>query len=144
MPSINIGWFKGNTNVILSVPNQLQWCIDHYKKKGFGNNHCTLNIGYPESNLAYDQPYKNETDRGTSPCLRLIDTSIKDNKLCFHTVFRSWDLYGAWPVNMGGMVMLMEYMSEELGVEIGSLSFSSLKLHCYDFQISSLKQRLGK
>lgn len=135
--------FGGRGQITVKVPNQIQWCIDHYKSKGFGNNHCAIQIGYPESSLVYDQPYENETERGTSPCLRLIDTAIKDNKLCFHCVFRSWDLFAGFPVNMGGFVMLMEYMSNELGIEVGALSFSCLKLHCYDFQFNSVKQRLG-
>jgi len=130
------------------VPNQIQWCIDHYKEKGFGNNHCYIQVGYPESNMVYDIPYKEETERGTSPCLRGIDTKIiRENDLhylYFSVYFRSWDLYGAFPENMGGITMLMEYMANELGVEVGSLAFSSLKLHCYDFELDVLKQRLGK
>jgi thymidylate synthase len=130
--------------ITIGVPNQIQWCIDHYKAKGFGNNHCYIQVGYPESNMAYDQPYENEAERGTSPCLRGIDTKIKDGKLQFHTYFRSWDLYAGWPENLGGITMLMEYMASELGIEVGSLSFSSLGLHCYDYQLDALEQRLGK
>jgi len=130
------------------VPNQIQWCIDHYKKKGFGNNHCCIKIGYPESSYAYDIPYKNETDRGTSPCLQSIDTKIiRENGLHylhFSVYFRSWDLYGAFPGNMGGITLLMEYMANELGIEVGSLAFSSLKLHCYSHSLEVLKARLGK
>lgn len=130
------------------VPNQIQWCIDHYKEKGFGNNHCYIQVGYPESNMAYDIPYKEETERGTSPCLRGIDTHIVKDKdeyyLNFHIYFRSWDLWGAFPVNIGGIVMLQEYMANELGVKVGILAFSSLKLHCYDFQLDVVRDRLGK
>jgi thymidylate synthase len=136
--------FGGRNEITVKVPNQIQWCIDHYKKKGFGNNHCVIQIGYPESNLVYDKPYETETERGTSPCLRLIDTKIFDNTLHFHIIFRSWDLFGGFPVNMGGFVMLMEYMANELGVEVGTLSFSCLKLHCYDFQLEAVASRLGK
>ena len=40
--------------------------------------------------------------------------------------------------------MLMEYICENLGdVKPGILSFSCSKLHCYDFEISALKARLG-
>lgn len=148
MPHIDTVWFGGRKQVILNVPNQLQWCIDHYKSKGFGNNHCYIQVGYPESNMAYDLPYENEAERGTSPCLRGIDTKIIEDdglqKLCFSVVFRSWDLWGAWSLNMGGMVMLMEFMANELGIKVGTLSFSSSKLHCYDFQLDLLKTRLGK
>jgi len=136
----------GDWQVMMTVPNQLQWCMDHYKKKGFGNNHACIQVGYPESSYAYDIPWETEADRQTSPCLRLIDTHIKKDegwKLCFHVVFRSWDLFAGWPENMGGITMLMEHMAGELGVEVGTLSFSSLKCHTYDFALEPLKLRLG-
>lgn len=129
--------------MVIDVPNQVQWVINHYKTKGFGNNHCAMNIGYPESNFAYDISYANEAERQTSPCLRLIDSHIKNNKLHFHVVFRSWALYSAFPTNIGGFTMLMEFMANELGIEVGTLSFSCLKLHAYDFEIKPLKARLG-
>lgn len=132
----NIFWLEAD------VPNQVDWVIDHYKQRGFGNNHCYIQVGYPESSFAYDIPWKNETERQTSPCLRGIDTHIKDNKLHMSVVFRSWDLYAGFPENMGGITMLMEYISNELGVETGPLSFSCLKLHCYDSQIKAVEERL--
>ena len=132
-----------NETIIMNVPDQTQWCIDHYKKKGFGNNHCYIQIGYPESSFAYDVPYKEGEDRQTSPCLRGIDTHIKDNKLCFAVVFRSWDLFAGFPTNMGGLVLHMEYMANELGIEVGALSFSSLKLHVYDFELDLVSKRLN-
>jgi len=141
IPKLNLCNRQGNIWVI--VPNQIQWCIDHYIKRGYGNNHCAINVGYPESNFAYDIPYKNEFDRQTSPCLRLIDTHIKNNKLHFAVVFRSWDLYAAFPENMGGLTMLMEYMANELGIEVGTLSFSCLKLHAYSHAIEALTARIG-
>ena len=134
--------------VIVNVPSQLAWIIKHYKEKGFGNNHCYITVGYPESSYAFDIPYKDESERQTSPCLRGIDTHIKksDDKyyLCAHAYFRSWDLYAAWPENLGGITLLMEHISHELNVEMGTLSFSSIKGHCYDFEIEPLKAKLNK
>lgn len=130
-------------NLTLNVPNQTEWIINHYKEKGFGNNHCCIQVGYPESSFAYDIPYKDETERQTSPCLRMIDTHIKGGKLHFAVTFRSWDLYAAFPTNIGGITMLMEYMANELDIEVGPLSFSCLKLHCYDYQIEQVKNRLN-
>ena len=135
------GWPK--LDVFMKVPNQVEWLIKHYKEKGFGNNHCCIQVGYPESNMAYDIPYENETDRQTSPCLRLIDTHIKNNKLHMAVVFRSWDLYSGFPENMGGIILLGEFIASELEIEMGPLSFSSLKLHCYDFQLDAVKARLN-
>ena len=130
-------------SVVMCVPNQTEWIINHYKEKGFGNNHCCIQVGYPESSFAYDIPYKDETERQTSPCLRMIDTHIKEGRLHFAVVFRSWDLYAAFPTNIGGITMLMEYMANELDIEVGPLSFSCLKLHCYDYQIEQVKNRLN-
>ncbi len=127
----------------IKVPNQVEWLIKHYKEKGFGNNHCYIQVGYPESSYAYDIPWKDESERQTSPCLRGIDTHVKDGKLHFAVIFRSWDLYGGFPQNMGGITMLMEYMAEQLEIETGVLSFSCLKLHCYDSQIDAVKARLN-
>lgn len=137
-------WHKIYTpEVSIDVPNQTEWLIKHYKEKGFGNNHCYIQVGYPESNFAYDMPYENESERQTSPCLRGIDTHIKNNKLHVAVIFRSWDLYGAWPENMGGITLWGEYVASELDIEMGPLSFASLKLHAYDFQIEAVKARLG-
>lgn len=130
-------------NLTMNVPNQVEFVINHYKEKGFGNNHCYITVGYPESSFAYAIPYTNEMERQTSPCLRGIDTHIKNNKLHMAVVFRSWDLYGAFPENMGGITMLGEYIADQLGIEMGPLSFSCLKLHCYDFQIEAVKARLN-
>ena len=57
------GWV--NESMTTTVPNQVEWIIQHYKEKGFGNNHCYITVGYPESSFAYDIPFKDETDRQT-------------------------------------------------------------------------------
>jgi thymidylate synthase len=67
------------------------------------------------------------------PCLRHIDTRIRDGKLHFMVYFRSWDLYGGFPANLGGIQMLKEYMAAEIGVEDGEIIASSKGLHLYDY-----------
>lgn len=143
MPIFETPDFSVPGGVEIRVPNQVEWIINHYKEKGHGNNHCYIQVGYPESSFAYDIPWETEDERQTSPCLRGIDTHIKDGELCFAVVFRSWDLFAGFPENMGGITMLMEYMAEQLGVKTGPLSFSCLKLHCYDSQIEAVKARLN-
>lgn len=167
----------------IAVPDQLEWIIKHFEEKGFGNEHCYLTVGYPESNFAYDIPFKTEQERKTSPCLRGLDFRIIEDKVkhcsrqceydqilidrcnigsacpkCFigkiresikfylHTkvIYRSWDLWGGWPTNMGGFTLLNEYVANELNIEPGPLSFTCKSLHCYDFQLDVLKMRLGK
>ena len=180
---------------IIKVPNQIEWIINHFKEKGFGNEHCFLTMGYPESNFAYNIPYKNETERRTSPCCRGLDFRIIEEKqykckLCgkiyteeyykniiennilhddwscshFNTIisdyefeqinskyhlltkviYRSWDLWGGFPENMGGFSLLNEYVANELGIEPGPLSFTCKSLHCYEHHTEVLKLRLKK
>lgn len=126
------------------VPNQIQWIIDHFKEKGHGNEHCYLTVGYPESNFAYDVPYDDETGRRTSPCLRGLDFRVVDNCLLTNVIYRSWDLVGGWPTNMGGFTILNEYVADAIGVEPGPLSFSCKSLHAYDHTYEYVKARLGK
>lgn len=121
----------------------LNWCINHFKEKGFGNNHCFINIGEPWINFNYDFKYINETQRRTSPCLRGIDIKIKDNKVILGIIYRSWDLYAGFPENMGGFTLLNEYIAENLGIEKGPITFYSQGLHCYDYQISSVVNYLN-
>jgi len=135
-------------NIVMEVPNALEWIIKHYQEKGYANNHCYIQVGYPESNMAYDIPYDSELDRQTSPCLRGIDTKIVEEDgtsyLLMNVYFRSWDLWGGWPENMGGMVRLMETICEMLGdVKPGALSFASKGLHCYWFQLDAVACRLN-
>lgn len=133
---------------IMEVPNALDWIVKHYQEKGYANNHCYIQVGYPESNMAYDIPYESELDRQTSPCLRGIDTKIVEDgdkkHLLMNVYFRSWDLWGGWPENMGGLTRLMETICEMLGdVEPGALSFASKGLHCYWFQLEAVETRLN-
>jgi thymidylate synthase len=136
---------KNITKCPLGRPNtQLEWIIDHFKSKGHGNNHCYITVGDKYSSLSYDKPYNNESERGTSPCLRGIDFKIKQDTLITGVEFRSWDLFSGFPENMGGITLLNEYVANELGVQPGPLAFSSMGLHCYGFQLEVLKQRLRK
>lgn len=69
--------YKSDGNeMIMNVPSQVDWIISHYQNSGFHNNHCYMQVGYPESSFAYDVPYDNPNERQTSPCLRGIDTKI--------------------------------------------------------------------
>lgn len=138
---------------VIHVPDQLTWVVDHYNKKGLFNNHCMIQVGYPESQFAYEIPYKTETERHTSPCLRIIGCQIteEDKKyyLNLSVVFRSWDLYNGFPENMGGLALLMDYLSKLITVKTGkevntgSLNFFSWGLHVYSHAFSAFAMRCG-
>jgi thymidylate synthase len=99
---------------------QIDEVITRYKL-GFDTNQLCMAIGDEKSIYLKDPP-----------CLRLVDTRIQDNKLNFILYFRSWDLWGGFPTNLGGLQMLKEYMAKEIGVGDGSIVAFSKGLHLYE------------
>jgi thymidylate synthase len=134
---------------IENMETPLEWVIRHFQEKGYGNNHCFINVGNVDSGFNYDIPYKNEGERRTSPCLRGIDFKIKDHYLIMSVIFRSWDLYNGFPENMGGLALLMDYLSKLITVKTGkevntgSLNFFSWGLHVYSHAFSAFAMRCG-
>ena len=108
--------------------NQIELLIWTYKNKGPRNNQMVLQEAHPNDMLLQDPP-----------CLRHIDTRIQDGKLHFYPYFRSWDLYGGFPANLGGIQLLKEYVSAEIGVEDGEIIASSKGLHIYDYAFDLAK-----
>jgi len=147
--------------------NQIDWIIDHFKTHGTGNDHSYLTVGYPEQLLTYDNPYMycikckeyfkhgtkicpnckeelliDEFVRGSTPCLRGLDFRIIDGYLTTNIIYRSWSLYDGFPENIGGMIMLNEYVAEQLdNVKPGPVSFCCKSLHVYSDVLDILKMR---
>ncbi|MDP8229537.1 MAG: thymidylate synthase [Candidatus Gorgyraea atricola] len=113
--------------------NQVEEVIKMYKTQGHGTNQAVMEIGMP-SDIKLNDP----------PCLRLIDTRIRYGKLHFFPYFRSWDLWGGFPSNLGGLELVKQYMAEEIGVENGEMIASSKGLHLYEYSWDLAKQRTGK
>jgi len=108
--------------------SQIDLLIWTYKNKGFRNNQMVLQVAQPDDMLLQDPP-----------CLRHIDTRIQDGKLHFYPYFRSWDLWGGFPANLGGIQLLKEYVAAEIGVEDGEIIASSKGLHIYDYSFDLAK-----
>ena len=96
-------------------------------------NQATMEIGQPSDIILHDPP-----------CLRMVDTRIRYNKLHFDIYFRSWDLWGGFPSNLAGLQLMKEYMvsriNEELQkagsskqIEDGEIIAASKGLHLYDY-----------
>lgn len=108
--------------------SQIDLLIWTYKNKGYRNNQMVLQVAQPDDMLLQDPP-----------CLRHIDTRIQDGKLHFYPYFRSWDLWGGFPANLGGIQLLKEYVASEIGVEDGEIIASSKGLHIYDYSFDLAK-----
>jgi thymidylate synthase len=104
------------------LESQIAEVIRMYKEDGHGTNQAYMTVGDPEALYLKDPP-----------CLRGIDTRIRYRKLHFMVYFRSWDLWGGFPANLGAIQMLKEYMAQEIGVEDGEIIAASKGLHLYDY-----------
>jgi thymidylate synthase len=104
------------------LEKQIPQVIKMYKEDGFNTNQAFMAVGDAGSiNLA------------DPPCLRGIDTRIRDNKLNFIVYFRSWDLWAGFPSNLAAIQLLKEYMADEIGVGDGEFIAISKGLHLYEY-----------
>ena len=108
--------------------DQIELLIWTYKNKGYRNNQMILQVGGPGDMMLKDPP-----------CLRQIDTRIQDGTLHFYPYFRSWDLWGGLPANLGGIQLLKEYVAGEIEVEDGEIIATSKGLHIYDYAFDLAK-----
>jgi thymidylate synthase len=113
--------------------NQIEEVIRIYKEQGHGTNQAVMEIGMPSDIKLVDPP-----------CLRLIDTRIRYGKLHFVLYFRSWDLWGGFPSNCGGLQLVKQYMAQEIGVGDGEIIACSKGLHLYDYSWDLAKMRTNK
>ncbi len=113
---------------------QIAEVIRMYKEDGFNTNQAYMAVGDAQSIFLSDPP-----------CLRGIDTRIREGKLNFALYFRSWDLWAGFPSNLAAIQLLKEYMAEEIGVEDGELIATSKGLHLYEYswELAKTVTRMG-
>ncbi len=104
------------------LEKQIPKVIEMYKQDGHNTNQGFMAVGDAES-IKLDDP----------PCLRSIDTRIRDNRLHFFVYFRSWDLWAGFPSNLAAIQLLKEYMASEIGVDDGELVATSKGMHLYEY-----------
>jgi len=104
------------------LETQIAEVIKMYKEDGYNTNQAFMAVGDERSIFLSDPP-----------CLRAIDTRIRNNKLNFVVYFRSWDLWAGFPSNLAAIQLLKEYMASEVGVDDGELIAMSKGLHLYDY-----------
>ena len=104
------------------LETQIVEVIRMYREDGHNTNQAYMSVG-DEHSIYLPDP----------PCLRGIDTRIRDGRLHFVVYFRSWDLWAGFPSNLAGIQLLKEYMAGEIGVEDGELLASSKGLNLYEY-----------
>ncbi len=104
------------------LEKQISEVIRMYQEDGYNTNQAFMAVGDSQSIFLSDPP-----------CLRGIDTRIRDNKLHFVVYFRSWDLWAGFPSNLAAIQLLKEYMSSEVGVDDGEIIAISKGMHLYQY-----------
>lgn len=75
---------------------------------------------------------KIDTESEHPPCLTQITWNVKNNRIHQTAVFRSHDIFGAWPLNAFALRKLQKDISQKTGIEIGSLIIFSNSAHIYE------------
>jgi thymidylate synthase len=104
------------------LERQIAEVIRMYREDGHNTNQAFMAVGDPQSIYLTDPP-----------CLRMIDTRIRDGRLSFVVYFRSWDLWAGFPSNLAAIQLLKEYMASEIGVDDGEITAMSKGLHVYEY-----------
>ncbi|OGO24021.1 MAG: thymidylate synthase [Chloroflexi bacterium RBG_16_50_9] len=104
------------------LEKQIAEVIRMYHEDGYNTNQAFMAVGDKES-ISLEDP----------PCLRMIDTRIREGRLNFVVYFRSWDLWAGFPSNLAAIQLLKEYMAGEIGVEDGEIVAMSKGLHLYEY-----------
>ena len=76
------------------------------------------------------------------PCMILIDFKIRDNKLNTTALWRSHDIYGAWFPNAVGLTYLSQYVSDHVGMPVGSVTIHSISAHVYEVNFDEANKLL--
>ena len=105
---------------------------------------------YPGSNRAVATLYQVGLDKDEQhiPCLNWIQCTIRDNKLILHVIFRSNDLWNAFPSNMLflnylGLKIVNELKEVYPSLEFYGISYTSSSLHIYEGDIKQAKKVIG-
>ena len=114
------------------LEEQIPKIIKMYKEDGHNTNQAFMAVGDKDS-VSLSEP----------PCLRAIDTRIRDDRLNFIIYFRSWDLWAGFPSNLAAIQLLKEYMASEIGVADGDIIASSKGLHLYQYSWELAKITAG-
>ena len=84
-----------------------------------------------------------DTNMEDVPCMIMVDFKIRNNKLNTTAVFRSNDMFGAWPSNAFAILELAKYVASKLGIEVGSVTIHSISAHVYEVNFDDARKTLN-
>lgn len=112
--------------------NQLDVVLNRLKNN-LGSNRATMTLYHPGL----------DAERKDIPCLNWLQATVRHQKLELHCIFRSNDLYGAWPANILFITCLGLSIAEELdGVCFNGIHYHSSSLHIYHTDLPAVREVL--
>ena len=113
--------------------DQLKTVADRLKKN-MGSNRAVATLYHPGI----------DRKRDDIPCLNWIQFTVRGGKLAAHVMFRSNDLFGAWPANMYLITYLGLCIAERIGVsQFCGIYYHSSSLHIYKSNFEEVEKILN-
>lgn len=123
-----------------SFINQFDVMLERFWLNHLGSNRAVAVLYNP--GLDYNQE--------DIPCLNWLQATVRNGNLDLHCMFRSNDLYGAWPSNMYLLTFLGLWLAEELNIEypnqnivFNQIHYHSSSLHIYETDLDFVEKILG-
>ena len=83
-----------------------------------------------------------DKERDDIPCLNWLQAIVREDELTLHVMFRSNDLYGAWPANMYFLTYLGLLLANELEISFEGIHYHSSSLHIYESNLGEVEKIL--
>ena len=80
------------------------------------------------------------------PCLQWLQATVRNDKLELHCIFRSNDLFGAWPSNMYFLTLFGLDLTNSLNkdIQFNGIHYHSSSLHIYETDLPMVRRVLNE
>ncbi len=113
------------------IGDQLQAAMDILARAP-GTNQASVVVARPED-LTLTDP----------ACLRVLDFKVVAGALNLCSFWRSHDLWAGFPVNLGGLALLLAHVAEYADLPVGRLQYCSTGTHLYSYQLDLARAQVG-
>ena len=114
---------------------QVQGVIEIFNKEGLDTRRAVISIydSMLDSPRGLKEIYKLDSSKDI-PCNNMLHLYVRDGKLNCNAFSRSGDVvWGVTNINIFEWTFLMEYIAQEIGVDVGTYSHFVTNIHIYDF-----------